>query len=86
VGGGLAVGALLTGGVIVAAVGAVHQQQTINALTQVVQPLQVANTELRSGFSQCQTWYLGYRLTGRGNYLPGPQLLRPVLYQRAGGR
>jgi two-component system, OmpR family, phosphate regulon sensor histidine kinase PhoR len=67
--GGLVVGGLLTGGVIVAAVGAVHQQQTINALTQVVQPLQVANTELRSGFSQCQTWYLGYRLTGRGNYL-----------------
>jgi len=67
--GGLVVGGLLTGGVIVAAVAAVHQQQTINALTQVVQPLQVANTELRSGFSQCQTWYLGYRLTGRGNYL-----------------
>jgi signal transduction histidine kinase len=67
--GGLLVGALLTGGVIVAAVGAMHQQRTISALTQVVQPLQVANTELRSGFSQCQTWYLGYRLTGRGNYL-----------------
>jgi signal transduction histidine kinase/CHASE3 domain sensor protein len=67
--GGLLVGLLLAGGVTVAVIGGVHEQQTITTLTQVVQPLQVANTELRSGFSQCENWYLGYRLTGRGNYL-----------------
>jgi two-component system phosphate regulon sensor histidine kinase PhoR len=66
---GMLVGGLLAGGVIIATVGGLHQQQTINALTQVIQPLQVANTELRSGFSQCQTWYLDYRLTGRESYL-----------------
>ena len=67
--GGVLVGVLLTGGVVVSVVGGLHQETTIDALTRVVEPLQVANTELRSGFSQCQTWYLGYRLTGRGNYL-----------------
>jgi signal transduction histidine kinase len=67
--GGLLVGLLLAGGVVVAVIGGVHQQKTINTLTRVVQPLQVANTELRSGFSQCQTWYLSYRLTGRVSYL-----------------
>jgi two-component system phosphate regulon sensor histidine kinase PhoR len=66
---GMLVGVLLAGGVVVATVGGLHQQQTINALTQVIQPLQVANTRLRSGFSQCQTWYLDYRLTGRVSYL-----------------
>jgi signal transduction histidine kinase/HAMP domain-containing protein len=67
--GGLLVGLLLAGGVTVAVTGGVYEQQTITTLTQVVQPLQVANTELRSGFSQCENWYLGYRLTGRANYL-----------------
>jgi signal transduction histidine kinase len=65
---GMLVGALLAGGVIVATVGGVHQQQTINSLTQVIQPLQVASTRLRSDFSQCQTWYLDHRLTGRSSY------------------
>jgi two-component system, OmpR family, phosphate regulon sensor histidine kinase PhoR len=65
---GLLVGGLLAAGVIVATLGGLHQQQGINALTQVIQPLQVANTELRSGFSQCQTWYLDHRLTGREGY------------------
>jgi two-component system phosphate regulon sensor histidine kinase PhoR len=65
---GMLVGGLLAGGVIVATVGALHQQQAINALTEVIQPLQVSNTELRSGFSQCQTWYLDYRLTSRDSY------------------
>jgi len=65
---GMVVGALLAGGVIVATVGGIHQQRTIYSLTQVIQPLQVANTQLRSGFSQCQTWYLDHRLTGRESY------------------
>jgi two-component system, OmpR family, phosphate regulon sensor histidine kinase PhoR len=69
--GGLLVGVLLVGGVGVALSGGIQQQRTIDELTQVVQPLQVANTELRSGFSQCQTWYLGYRLTRQGDYLGG---------------
>jgi signal transduction histidine kinase len=67
--GGLLVGLLLAGGITVAVVGGAREQQTITTLTQVVQPLQVANTELRSGFSQCETWYLGYRLSRHGNYL-----------------
>ena len=65
---GMLVGALLAGGVIVATVGGVHQEHTINSLTQVIQPLQVASTRLRSDFSQCQTWYLDHRLTGRSSY------------------
>jgi signal transduction histidine kinase len=69
--GGLLVGVLLAGGVGVALIGGIQQQRTIDELTRVMQPLQVANTELRSGFSQCQTWYLGYRLTRQGNYLGG---------------
>jgi signal transduction histidine kinase len=69
--GGLIVGVLLAGGVGVALSGGIQQQHTIDELTQVVQPLQLANTELRSGFSQCQTWYLGYRLTRQGDYLGG---------------
>ncbi|HEV2376856.1 MAG TPA: ATP-binding protein [Streptosporangiaceae bacterium] len=67
--GGLLIGLLLAGGVTVAAIGAVHERQTLDTLTQVVQPLQMANTELRSGFSQCENWYFSYRLMGRGNYL-----------------
>jgi two-component system, OmpR family, phosphate regulon sensor histidine kinase PhoR len=69
--GGLLVGVLLAGGVGVDLYGGIQQQRTIDQLTQVVQPLQVANTQLRSGFSQCQTWYLGYRLTHQGGYLAG---------------
>jgi two-component system phosphate regulon sensor histidine kinase PhoR len=69
--GGLLVGVLLAGGVGVALYGGIQQQRTVDELTQVVQPLQVANTQLRSGFSQCQTWYLGYRLTRQGDYLAG---------------
>ncbi len=69
--GGLLVGVLLAGGVGVALYGGIQQQRTIDELTQVVQPLQVANTQLRSGFSQCQTWYLGFRLTRQGDYLAG---------------
>jgi hypothetical protein len=52
---GLLVAALLAGGVTVAVIGGLQQDRTIQRLTRVVQPLQVVNTNLRSGFSQCQS-------------------------------